>query len=129
MPKEVLYLILWIIFWVFIWIIIWKIIKYTTLRDERQKSVKKSKSVIMWEVYEKILPFLPDFPYKPRDMVFVWKGIDYIIFDWLNEWELKEIIFLELKSWTSNLNKNERMIRDTISKKHIKYLEYKIKNK
>lgn len=129
MPKEVLYLILWIIFWVFIWIIIWKIIKYTTLRDERQKSVKKSKSVIMWEVYEKILPFLPDFPYKPRDMVFVWKGIDYIIFDWLNEWELKEIIFLELKSWTSNLNKNERMIRNTISKKHIKYLEYKIKNK
>lgn len=127
MPKEVLYLILWIIFWVFIWIIIWKIIKYTTLRDERQKSVKKSKSVIMWEVYEKILPFLPDFPYKPRDMVFVWKGIDYIIFDWLNEWELKEIIFLELKSWTSNLNKNERMIRDLISKKHIKYLEYKIK--
>lgn len=129
MPKEVLYLILWIIFGVFIWIIIWKIIKYTTLRDERQKSVKKSKSVIMWEVYEKILPFLPDFPYKPRDMVFVWKGIDYIIFDWLNEWELKEIIFLELKSWTSNLNKNERMIRNTISKKHIKYLEYKIKNK
>jgi len=129
MPKEVLYLILWIIFGVFIWIIIWKIIKYTTLRDERQKSVKKSKSVIMWEVYEKILPFLPDFPYKPRDMVFVWKGIDYIIFDWLNEWELKEIIFLELKSWTSNLNKNERMIRDIISKKDIKYLEYKIKNK
>jgi predicted Holliday junction resolvase-like endonuclease len=34
-------------------------------------SIKKSKSVILGEVYEKVLPFLPDFPYKPRDMTFV----------------------------------------------------------
>lgn len=121
------YLIIWIIIWLIIWIIIWKILRYSILKDERQKSVKKSKSVILWEVYEKVLPFLPDFPYKPRDMVFIGKGIDYIIFDWLNEWNLKQIIFLELKSGTSSLNKNEKMIKNIIWKQYIKYTEYRIK--
>jgi len=80
----------------------------------------------MWELYEKILPFLPNFTYKPRDMVFIWKWVDYIIFDWLDEWKLNEIIFLELKSWKSNLNKNERMIRNIIKENKIKYIEYNI---
>lgn len=125
---NVIFLIAWILFWMIIWVIIWKIIKYKTIKDERKKSVKKSKSVIMWELYEKILPFLPDFKFKPRDMVFVWKWVDYIIFDWLDEWNLKQIIFLELKSWNSNLNKNERMIRNIIKENKINYIEYKINN-
>lgn len=125
--TQLVYLIFWIIIWLIFWIIIWKIIKYKTLKDERNKSVKKSKSVIMWELYEKILPFLPDFPFKPRDMVFVWKAVDYIIFDWLDEWNLKQIIFLELKSGNSNLNKNEKMVRDAIKSWKINYIEYKVK--
>lgn len=124
--KEIFILILWITFWFFIWIIIWKIIKYKVLKDERALSIKKSKSVILWEVYEKVLPFLPNFPYSPKDMTFVWKWIDYIIFDWLNNWKLNKIVFLEVKSWKSNLNKNEQMIRETIRNWKIEYKEYRI---
>ncbi len=124
--KEIIILIFWVIVWLFIWILIWKVIKYKTLKKQRELSIKKSKSVILWEVYEKVLPFLPNFPYAPRDMTFVWKWIDYIIFDWLSAWELKEIIFLEVKSWTSKLNNNEKMIRDIIYKNKVKYKEYKI---
>lgn len=129
MKIDIIYILFFIIgcvFWLIIWIIIWKIIKYKTLKSERNSSIKKSKSVILWEVYEKVLPFLPDFPYKPRDMVFVWKWVDYIIFDWLNEWNLKKIVFLEVKSWTSKLNQNEKMIRDIIKSQKIDYTEYKI---
>lgn len=124
--KEIFILILWIIFWLFIWILIWKFIKYKTLKDERALSIKKSKSVILGEVYEKVLPFLPNFPYAPRDMTFIGKWIDYIVFDGISEWNLKKIVFLEVKSWTSTLNKNEKMIRDTILKWNIEYKEYKI---
>lgn len=124
--KEILLILLWIIIWLFFWIIIWKIIKYKTLKNERESSIKKSKSVILWEVYEKVLPFLPNFPYKPRDMTFVGKWIDYIVFDWLNEWELKNIIFLEVKSWISSLNKNEKMIRDVVREWKIEYKEYRV---
>lgn len=124
--KEIFILIIWIIFWLFVWILIWKIIKYKTLKDERALSIKKSKSVILWEVYEKVLPFLPNFPYQPRDMTFVGKGVDYIVFDGLNEWNLKKIIFLEVKSGSSKLNWNERMIRDVILQNKVEYKEYKI---
>lgn len=124
--KEILILSAWLIIWLIIWVIIWKIIKHKVLKWERAMSVKKSKSVILWEVYEKVLPFLPNFPYKPRDMTFVWKWVDYIVFDWLTEWDLKKIVFLEVKSWTSKLNKNERMIRDTVLKNKVEYKEYKV---
>ena len=124
--KEIIFLVFWIVIWLIVWIIIWKIIKHKVLKSEREASIKKSKSVILWEVYEKVLPFLPNFPYKPRDMTFVGKWIDYIVFDWLSEWDLKNIVFLEVKSWTSNLNKNEKMIRDVVNKGKVEYKEYKI---
>ncbi len=126
MSLEIIYFLIWILFWVFFWILIWKIIRYSILKDERKKSIKKSKAVILWEVYEKILPFLPDFAYKPRDMVFVWKWVDYIIFDWLNDWKLEKIVFLELKTWASKLNQNEKNIKQVINAKKIEYIEYKI---
>lgn len=124
--NEILFLIIWWCIWIIVWIIIWKIIKYKTLKNERELSIKKSKSVILWEVYEKVLPFLPAFPYAPRDMTFVWKWIDYIIFDGLSEGNLKKIIFLEVKSWSSKLNQNEKMIREAILQNKVEYKEYRI---
>ncbi len=124
--KEIFILILWLIIWLFVWILIWKIIKYKTLKNERELSIKKSKSVILWEVYEKVLPFLPNFPYAPRDMTFVGKGIDYIVFDGISEWSLRKIIFLEVKSGSSKLNGNEKMIRDKILENKVEYKEYRI---
>jgi predicted Holliday junction resolvase-like endonuclease len=116
----------WLIIGLFVWILIGKIIKYKFLKEQRALSIKKSKSVILWEVYEKVLPFLPNFPYKPRDMTFVGKGIDYIVFDGLHEWNLKKIIFLEVKSGSSQLNQNEKMIRDVLYEHKVEYIEYKI---
>lgn len=124
--KEIFILALWLVLWLFIWILIWKVIKYKTLKNERELSIKKSKSVILWEVYEKVLPFLPNFPYAPRDMTFVWKGIDYIVFDGLSEGNLKKIVFLEVKSGSSQLNKNEKMIREKILANKVEYSEYRI---
>lgn len=89
--------------------------------DIRKDSIKRQKSVVNWEVYEKILPMLPDFEYNPRDLVFIWKWIDYLIFDGLSDWNLKEIVFLELKTWKSNLNKNEKQVKDIINKGKIYY--------
>lgn len=124
--SELFLLFLGLLIWVGIWILIGKVIKYKTLKSERELSVKKSKSVILWEVYEKVLPFLPNFPYKPRDMVFVGKWIDYIVFDGLSEWNLKNIIFLEVKSGASRLNQNEKMIQHNVLKKNIEYKEYRV---
>lgn len=92
----------------------------------RAKAVQGSRSNIFWEVYEKILPALPSFPYAPKDMVFIGKWCDYIIFDGLSEWSLREIIFLELKSGKSTLNKNERAIQQIVEQRRIRFSEYRI---
>lgn len=123
---EILLVVGWIVIWFIVGVLIGKMIKYKTLKSERELSVKKSKSVILWEVYEKVLPFLPNFPYKPRDMVFVGKWVDYIVFDGLSEWNLRNIIFLEVKSGTSRLNQNEKMIQHNVLKKNIEYKEYRV---
>ncbi len=59
-------------------------------------------------------------------MVFVGKWFDYLILDWLNEWDLREIIFMEIKYGSSTLNKNEKMIRHVVGSKKVKYVEFKI---
>jgi predicted Holliday junction resolvase-like endonuclease len=124
--KEIFLLTLWLIIWLLAWILIWKIIKHKTLKNERELSIKKSRSVILWEVYEKVLPFLPNFPYAPRDMVFVWKWVDYIVFDGISEWFLRKIIFLEVKSGNWKLNNNEKMIKNIVNTWKVEYKEYKI---
>lgn len=97
------------------------------LSKSNKKSVSQSKSVILGEVSEKILPLLPDFPYHTKDLVFLGKGVDYVVFDGLSHGQLKEIIFLEVKSWASQLNKNERIIKEYLSSKPVRYEEIRIK--
>ncbi|MFZ5341575.1 MAG: Holliday junction resolvase-like protein [Patescibacteria group bacterium] len=43
------------------------------LSKQRKQAVERSKSVISGQVYEKIAPLLPDFPYNPKDMTFIGK--------------------------------------------------------
>ena len=98
-----------------------KIYFLVKIKKQRQNAVERSRSVVLGNVHEKIAPLLPNFPYHYKDLVFLWKGIDYLVFDGLSEWNLKEIIFLEIKSWVSQLNKNEQMIKSCIQQKNISY--------
>jgi predicted Holliday junction resolvase-like endonuclease len=54
-------------------------------------------------------------------MTFVGKGIDYIIFDGLSSGNLKEIVFLEIKSGSSTQNNNEKMIEEIIKRGKVRY--------
>jgi len=126
--KIVLYF-LWIVILIAgiaIWYIVGKIVGYRFLRQERKDAVSKSKSVILWEVYEKIVPLLPEIPFSPKDMVFIGKWVDYIVFDGLSGGDVKKIVFLEVKSGKSWLNKNEKMIRATLGAKKVEYKEFRI---
>lgn len=109
----------------FLWM---KIISIQNYKTVRQEAVKGSRNAITGEIYEKILPALPNFPFLPKDMVFVGKWVDYIIFDWLSEWDLREIIFLELKSWKARLNQNEKMIKKILENKKVRFSEIRIWN-
>ena len=99
-----------LIIWTIIWIIVWFIVAKLTVHS----SVKQARNVILWDVNEKLAPALPGFPYDFKDMVFIWKWIDYLVFDWLASWHLKKIVLLEIKSWQSLLNRNESMVKNAV---------------
>ena len=93
----------------------------TSIRRHRSDAISKSKSVIAWYVAEKTAPLLPSFPYKMRDMVFVGKWVDYIVFDGLSSRNLKEIVFVEIKTGSSTQNPNEQSIEKMIKQGKVRY--------
>ncbi len=114
-------IIIWVIVWVIIWFLLAKIFFLSKNKHNRQDAVKRSKSVLLGQINEQITPLLPNFEYNIKDLVFLWKWVDYIIFDGLAEWELRQIIFLEIKTWKSQLNRNEKMIKSKVDWNHVFY--------
>ena len=114
-------ILIWILIWTFVGYLIARLLFWVQLRWQRKNAIERSKHVVMWQVNEKIAPILPGFPYNYKDLVFIWKGIDYVVFDWLSTWYLKQVVFLEIKSGNSLLNKNEIMIKDCLDRKKVYY--------
>jgi predicted Holliday junction resolvase-like endonuclease len=105
----------------FIWLIKNKVIE----KKVRKDAVNKSRWVLVWNMTEQIAPLLPDFKYTPKDMMFLWKWVDYIVFEGLSTWKLEKIIFLEIKTWKSQLNKNERAIKNAVQSWKVSYEIYR----
>lgn len=103
-----------------------KVYFFISIKKHRQDAVNRSRSVVLGNVNEKIAPLLPNFPYHYKDLVFLGKGVDYIVFDWLSKGDLQKIIFLEIKSGTSTLNRNEMMIKHCIQQWRVDYQIYKL---
>ena len=115
----------WIVWWIWIGLLFWyylaKLNFYGWIKKQRKQAVKQSKAVTLWYVNEKIAPILPNFPYNFKDLMFMWKWVDYVVFDGLSEWHVHQIVFLELKSWSSRLNKNEKLIKQAVDSGKVKY--------
>lgn len=121
MESNTQIILIWIVIWTVLWYLIARLLFGIQNRWQRKNAIERSKHVIMWQVNEKIAPILPWFPYNYKDLVFIGKWIDYIVFDWLSTGYLKQIVFLEIKSWNSNLNRNELMIQECLNRKKVYY--------
>ena len=114
-------IILCVIVWVFIWYLIAKIYFMVKIKKQRSDAVSRSRNVVLGHVHEKIAPLLPNFPYSYKDLVFLGKWVDYLVLDGLSKGNLSQIVFLEVKSGTSTLNRNEQMVKDCILHKRVAY--------
>lgn len=121
MESNTQIILIWIVIWTILWYLIARLLFGIQNRWQRKNAIERSKHVIMWQVNEKIAPILPGFPYNYKDLVFIGKGIDYIVFDWLSTGYLKQVVFLEIKSGNSLLNKNEIMIKECLDRKKVYY--------
>jgi predicted Holliday junction resolvase-like endonuclease len=97
------------------------------LRDIVKARLKASRAVLGGLVSEQIAPLLPGFPFDPGDCRFVGKPVDFIVFRGMNEKNISEVVFLEVKSGTGkNLNDQEKRLRDVIQAGRIRWAEYDI---
>lgn len=128
MKENLPIILVWIIVGLVVWYLISKVYFEIKISWQRKNAVERSKNVLIWQVNEKIAPILPWFPYNYKDLVFIGKWVDYIVFDGLSKGNLNEIVFLEVKSGNSGLNRNETMIKKCIENGKIAYDILKIKN-
>ncbi len=121
MNPDLWLIVVGIIIWVIVWYLIAKLYFMMRIKGQRSDAVTRSRNVVLGHVNEKIAPLLPNFPYFYKDLVFLWKGVDYLVLDWLSKGDLKKIVFLEIKSGVSNLNRNEQMVKNCVNQKHVAY--------
>lgn len=92
----------------------------------RESAIKQSRAVLSGQFSEQIAPYLPDFPFKPTEARFIGKPIDFIVFKGMDDKNIDEVIFVEMKSGQSQLSKVQKTLKSTVQNKKISWHEYKV---
>ncbi len=87
----------------------------------RHDAVKRSRRTLLGKLWEQVSPYIPKFPFNPSDMKFLGAPIDFIVFDGMGEKEIKEVIFLEVKSGDSKLSTQERKLKKAIEEGRVSW--------
>ena len=100
--------------------LLWKA-RYT--RAVRQDAIQRSLAVTAGKVYEQLVPYLPNFPFNPKDARFLGSPVDFVVFDGLSEGEVQRIVFVEVKTGDAQLSGRERRVRDAIQEARVEWHE------
>jgi predicted Holliday junction resolvase-like endonuclease len=95
----------------------------------RADAIMRSQATITGKVTENIIPYMPVFPYNPKDVRFVGSPVDLIVFDGAAEGALRDVIFLEVKTGNSSLAPVQRQIRDAVTAGRVQWRELRVKSK
>lgn len=96
------------------------------LPDHRREAIMKSRSVLGGHFSENLAPYLPNFPFLPTECRFIGKPVDFLVFKGMDDKKIDEIVFVEVKSGDAKLSPQEKNLKETISKKKVKFEEYRI---
>ncbi len=92
----------------------------------RRDAVLRSRAVLGGQFSEQLAPFLPGFNYKPTECRFIGKPVDLIVFKGMDEKNIEEVVFVEVKSRNSRLSSSEKKIKKAIEDKKVRWEEYRV---
>lgn len=101
--------------------VLWWRTRYT--RALRVDAVQRSHAVTVGKVYEQLVPYLPDFPFNPKDVRFLGSPVDFVVFDGLDDGQVRRIVFVEVKTAASHLSPRERRVRDAVRAGRVEWNE------
>ncbi len=100
--------------------LLWKA-RYT--RAVRQDAIQRSLAVTAGKVYEQLVPYLPNFPFNPKDARFLGSPVDFVVFDGLSDGQITRIVFVEVKTGGAELSTRERRVRDAVQEARVEWHE------
>jgi predicted Holliday junction resolvase-like endonuclease len=82
----------------------------------RHDSITRSRSVVSGKVQEHMAPLCPEFfeQFNPKDARFLGTPIDFVVFDGLDEGEVRQVCFVEVKTGRASLSSRERCVRHAV---------------
>ena len=94
-------------------------------------ALKRQSPILKGQVSEQIALLLPDFSAQHPDLNlsearFIGKPIDFLFFKGLDDKEITEVVFVEVKTGESSLSSTERKLRDAIRNKKVDWREYRV---
>jgi predicted Holliday junction resolvase-like endonuclease len=108
---------------VWVYVLLWKV-GYT--RRVRDDAVQRSLAVTAGKVHEQLIPYLPAFPYNPKDARFLGSPVDLVVFDGLAEGRVRRIVFVEVKTGGAGLTGRERMVREAVREGEVQWVELRV---
>jgi len=92
-------------------------------RRVRKDAIQRSLAVTTGKVYEQLVPYLPNFPFNPKDVRFLGSPVDFVVFDGLSAGDVTRIVFVEVKTGDAALSSRERRIRDAVQASRVEWYE------
>ncbi|VVB83138.1 Endonuclease related to archaeal Holliday junction resolvase [uncultured archaeon] len=133
LPLTLLYLLIFLLGILIAYWLVNKIGKYKTnkyweaeIPSHRKDAIMKSRAVLGGQFSEQLAPYLPNFKYLPTECRFLGKPIDFLVFKGMDEKKIDEVVFVEVKSGNAKLNQHEKNLKETIEKKRVRWVEYRI---
>ena len=76
-----------------VYVLIWKARPTGAIR---QDAIQRSLAVTIGKVSEQLVPYLPDFPFNPKDARFLGSPVDLVVFDGMDEGQVRRVVFMAL---------------------------------
>ncbi|MFY7788010.1 MAG: Holliday junction resolvase-like protein [Thermoflexibacteraceae bacterium] len=94
------------------------------VQQARKEAVEKSNQIVKGKVLEQFAPYFATFPYHPQDARFLGSPIDFVVFDGLTEGEIRQIVFVEVKTGNMDrkLPKREQQVKDCIAQGKVSWV-------
>jgi predicted Holliday junction resolvase-like endonuclease len=93
-------------------------------RAENKASNARSRTALVAKIGEHLAPLFEGFKYNLKDVRHVGEIFDFLVFDGLEEGEIRQVVFLEVKTKRSGArvtNPREKMLRDAVENGRVSY--------
>lgn len=95
--------------------------------EQRADAINRSRASLGGKFSENLSPYFPDFPFHPTEMRWLGSPVDYIVFKGMDNDQIEELIFLEIKSGKSVLTAREKQLKRLVEEGKVSWKEYRMK--